>query len=77
MSNTHLDVEVAGMSCSHCVQSVKTALEKLDGVSSVEVSLEKGQASIAGDNLLPDSINKAIEDLGFTPGKIDISSSKA
>ena len=32
---------IEGMRCEHCVGHVKEALEGLDGVTSVEVSLER------------------------------------
>ena len=42
-------INVEGMSCNHCVNAVKTAVEAIDGVSSVEVSLENNTASIEFD----------------------------
>lgn len=52
------------MSCQHCVGSVKEALEKVDGVSAVEVNLEKGKASYAGDVDLQ-QIKDTITGIGF------------
>ena len=52
-------IKIKGMSCQHCVGSVKEALEKVDGVSAVEVNLEKGEASYEGDvdlQLIKDTI---------------------
>ncbi|MCB9227086.1 MAG: heavy-metal-associated domain-containing protein [Chitinophagales bacterium] len=40
---------IQGMSCQHCVNNVKQAFEKMEGVNSVSVSLEKGTASISYD----------------------------
>lgn len=37
-------VKVSGMSCGHCTGSVAEALKKIDGISSVEVDLESGEA---------------------------------
>lgn len=42
-------LKVGGMSCGHCSARVKTALEKVAGVTNVEVSLEKAQATVEGD----------------------------
>ncbi len=42
-------IKIKGMSCQHCVGSVKEALEKVDAISTVEVNLEKGEASYEGD----------------------------
>jgi copper chaperone len=41
-------LKIEGMTCSHCVRAVKGALESVPGVSTVEVSLEKGTAEILG-----------------------------
>ncbi|MFP4072108.1 MAG: heavy-metal-associated domain-containing protein [Desulfovibrionales bacterium] len=38
-------LSVQGMSCQHCVNAVKKALENVDGVTDVSVDLEKGEAS--------------------------------
>jgi copper chaperone CopZ len=58
------------MTCSGCVASVTRALQRIDGVDAVEVSLEEGQANIRFD---PARVNEArlrsaIEDAGFDAG---------
>jgi copper ion binding protein len=60
-------IKVGGMTCSGCVASVTRALQAIDGVDKVEVSLDQGQASVRYD---PDRVNEtklrsAIEDAGF------------
>ena len=55
---------IEGMSCNHCVGHVKDALEALDGVSSIEVSLEGNYATVetsVGDDIL----KEAIEEEGY------------
>ncbi|PRR79642.1 heavy-metal-associated domain-containing protein [Clostridium vincentii] len=55
---------IEGMSCNHCVGHVKDALEALDGVSSIEVSLEGNCATVetsVEDNIL----KEAIEEEGY------------
>jgi cation transport ATPase len=39
-------INIKGMTCMGCVRSVKNVLEPVSGVSSVDVSLEAGQATI-------------------------------
>jgi Copper chaperone len=42
-----LVVDVSGMTCNHCVQSVTTAVEALDKVQSVDIELEpKGHSRV-------------------------------
>ena len=47
MMNTTLNVN--GMTCMHCVGAVKKALERVPGVETAKVSLEKAQAVVTGD----------------------------
>ncbi len=58
-------LRVTGMSCQHCVASVTETLSSMPGVSNVEVSLEQGQATIAGTGLDRSALVSAVEDLGF------------
>ena len=41
MSKTTLKIE--GMMCEGCVKNVKESLEKVEGVTSVDVNLKKGK----------------------------------
>ncbi|MEM5786369.1 MAG: heavy metal-associated domain-containing protein, partial [Syntrophobacteraceae bacterium] len=38
-------IKVKGMSCQHCVKSVKKALQEIEGVGEVNVDLDNGEAS--------------------------------
>ena len=55
------------MSCMHCVAAVKNALENLNGVTAVEVILEKKIAEIEyeSDIINTDDMISAIEEQGF------------
>ena len=61
------ELQVAGMSCQHCVRSVKKALSQLEGVTEVEVTLETGLVVVTGSDKMPDAaaFKAAIEDEGF------------
>lgn len=50
-----------------CVNSVKTVLEKVSGVSQVDVSLEQAQAIVQYDAEKIDvgQLKQAVEDAGF------------
>lgn len=43
-----ITLKVTGMMCQHCVAHVKNALEAVDGVQTVEVSLENASATVTG-----------------------------
>ena len=54
-------VSVEGMSCEHCVRSVQEALESLEGIASVSVSLEDGAALVEG-RVSDDAIRAVLEE---------------
>lgn len=60
-------IKINGMSCMHCVASVKNALCSLDGVNGAEVSLENGSAEVEYDEnkVSPAEMVDAVEDQGF------------
>ncbi|MBA4142366.1 MAG: heavy-metal-associated domain-containing protein [Nitrosospira sp.] len=60
-------IKIKGMTCGGCVNSVKNVLRKIPGVSSVEVSLEQGQATLEYDAATTDAnqFREAIRDAGF------------
>ena len=65
MSNQTLNVE--GMTCDHCVQTIKEAVNNLVGISRVEVDLENKQVAVEYDKALVklDSITDKIVEIGF------------
>ena len=65
-------VYVDGMMCMHCVAHVKKALEGIEGVKSVEVSLENKNAVVQSEKeIAPSVFEKAIVDAGYTFVKVD------
>ncbi|CAK7192074.1 Copper chaperone CopZ [Commensalibacter sp. Nvir] len=55
---------IKGMTCQHCVKTVKEALRKLPGVKTVDVDLKQGTVSVEGD-VEKSAIKKAIEKEGY------------
>lgn len=45
-SNT---IKVEGMSCDHCVQTIKKAVNEIPGIEKVEVDLEKKEVRVDFD----------------------------
>jgi len=60
-----LDLAVAGMTCSHCAESVRRVLAECDGVSSVEVDLVCGRALVTGNGLDLPQLAAAVAALGY------------
>lgn len=63
---TQKTLSITGMSCGHCVEHVKTALEGVDGVDSAEVSLDANSATInASTDVLDDALTDAVKAAGY------------
>lgn len=57
---------VTGMTCGHCVRSVKGELRKLDGVTDVAVDFRTGTVNVTSDDELDrDAIRDAIDEAGY------------
>lgn len=59
------EILIEGMHCNHCVESVKNALGKINGVSHVEVDLKKNIAVVDVENVDDNILADAIEAIGF------------
>lgn len=57
-------LKIDGMSCNHCVATVKKALESVDGVTNAEVSLDEKQAVVTGKADSKELV-EAVEDAGY------------
>ncbi len=59
-------VKIKGMSCGHCVASVTKALKEIDGITDVQVVLEKGEATYQESKpVSSETIKNAIKKIGF------------
>ncbi len=63
-----LTFPVGGMTCDHCVGTVRRALEAVPGVKSAQVRLDPGEAVVVADRgaVDRDRIKAAIESAGYT-----------
>uniref|UniRef100_A0A452V193 Copper-transporting ATPase 1 n=1 Tax=Ursus maritimus TaxID=29073 RepID=A0A452V193_URSMA len=60
-------INIYGMTCNSCVQSIEGVISKKAGVKSIRVSLANGNGTVEYDPLLttPETLREAIEDMGF------------
>ena len=59
-------LKVKGMSCQHCVMSVKKALGQMDGIQNVVVDLQKGEVHFENTKALASQkIEMAIKEAGY------------
>ncbi|HEV2072205.1 MAG TPA: heavy metal translocating P-type ATPase [Thermomicrobiales bacterium] len=64
---------VEGMTCASCVRRVERALEKVEGVSAVNVSLATERATVAyGNGVTADDLRTSVEKAGYVPGEISL-----
>jgi copper chaperone CopZ len=64
-----VDITVGGMHCAECTGKVKSALEKVKDVKSVEVNLKKGVAHVSLDatsEVKAEVLAKAIAEAGYS-----------
>lgn len=57
-------VIIEGMTCNHCVETVKNTAEKIKGVDEIDIKLEENSAYIKG-NFDFDDFKKQIENVGY------------
>ncbi len=60
-------IDIKGMSCGGCTGSVQRVLSALDGVTSVEVSLEQANATVTYDpsKVSLQQLHAGVADAGF------------
>ncbi|MBL7033996.1 MAG: SO_0444 family Cu/Zn efflux transporter [Candidatus Delongbacteria bacterium] len=60
-----VQLQISGMTCDHCVSSVKVAAESCQGVKQATVNLKQGTATIKGNGFETEALTTAIEMCGF------------
>jgi mercuric ion binding protein len=66
-------VRVDGLSCSFCAYGLEKKLLEIDGVKSIEISIDDGVALLTLDKdtqIAEETIKKEVKDAGFTPREI-------
>lgn len=60
-------INIDGMTCDSCVQSIESVISKKAGVKSIHVSLANSNGTVEYDPLLtsPETLRKEVEDMGF------------
>jgi hypothetical protein len=64
-SGGDVELEISGMTCSHCADAVKRALQTCKGVVSAEVKLDSGKAFVQGDDIDRQCLKDAVSELGY------------
>jgi copper chaperone len=56
---------VTGMTCDHCVRSVREEVSEVEGVERVDVELTSGRLTVAGAGFSDDQIKTAVAQAGY------------
>ncbi|WP_436763362.1 heavy-metal-associated domain-containing protein [Streptosporangium sp. V21-05] len=56
---------VTGMTCGHCVSSVKEEVGEVTGVTGVDVDLETGRVDVSGDSFDDAAVRAAVKEAGY------------
>ena len=56
---------VSGMTCAHCVLSVREEVAEIPGVTAVDVDLASGRLTVTGDNVRDEAIRAAVAEAGY------------
>ncbi len=62
-----ITLDIEGMSCSGCCNSVENTLSNLEGVTQAEVDLDNGSASVSydPDKVTIDDFRNAVDEAGY------------
>lgn len=58
-------LKIEGMSCQHCVMSVKKAVDGINGVKSADVSIGSAKVEFDGSKTNMAEIAKAVQNAGY------------
>jgi copper chaperone len=63
--NITRDYTVSGMTCSHCVLSVREEVSEVAGVESVDVDLASGRLTVSGAGYSDEAVANAVAEAGY------------
>jgi copper chaperone len=63
--NITRDYTVSGMTCSHCVLSVREEVSEVAGVESVDVDLDSGRLTVSGAGYSDEAVANAVAEAGY------------
>lgn len=69
-----LEIDVHGMTCAFCVDSLERKITAMPSVTKVQVSLKANKVRLETDGDTPsvETIRQAVLDAGFTPVKVTV-----
>ncbi len=64
-TTTTRDYTVEGMTCAHCVLSVREEVAEVPGVEAVDVDLASGRLTVTGEGVEDAAVATAVADAGY------------
>jgi len=67
IKGTDLDtkINVSGMTCNHCKESVSNAISSINNVNDVKIDLDSGDVFISGDEIDIEEVYSSVKKIGF------------
>ena len=56
---------VSGMTCSHCVLSVREEVSEVAGIDAVDVDLDSGRLTVSGEGFTDEAVGGAVAEAGY------------
>jgi copper chaperone len=66
MNRKTVHIRIDGMSCGHCVKTVREALERVEGIDIRSVEIGSAVVEVDETAVKLDRLAEAIDDTGFT-----------
>jgi len=60
-----VSLKIEGMSCQHCVASVKKELDSMDGITASDVSVGTARVEFDDSRTSRDEISRAVQNAGY------------
>ncbi len=62
---TMVSLGIEGMTCEHCIETVRCALMTVAGVEQADISIKRGKAVAVGAGIKPEALREAVENVGY------------
>ena len=64
-TSTDRTYTVTGMTCAHCVLSVREEVSEVAGVTDFDVDLASGRLTVSGSDISDDAVKAAVAEAGY------------
>jgi copper chaperone len=56
---------VTGMTCDHCVRSVREEVGEIAGITAIDVDLASGRLTVGGEDIRDEAVRAAVAEAGY------------